>query len=114
MRERKRSSRARRRELPSQPAVGSGGYVRSRRRRPAHLLMPSATSAARDATPAARAANALAGEGYLVMLVCGIAIVLLLGIGAFVMSDTWLALAAGRVVAAHGPPAHDTLTAWTL
>jgi hypothetical protein len=48
------------------------------------------------------------------MLVCGIAIVLLLGIGAFVMSDTWLALAAGRVVAAHGPPAHDTLTAWTL
>jgi hypothetical protein len=39
---------------------------------------------------------------------------MLLGAGVFVMSDTWLALAAGRVVAGGGPPSTDTLTAWTL
>ncbi|MDX6514814.1 MAG: hypothetical protein QOH73_480, partial [Gaiellaceae bacterium] len=29
-----------------------------------------------------------------------------------IQSDTWLALVAGREVAQHGIPAHDTLTIW--
>jgi hypothetical protein len=55
-----------------------------------------------------------ADENYLVLLVCAAAGLLLLGGGLFVMSDTWLALVAGRVVAASGPPSTDALTAWTL
>jgi hypothetical protein len=49
-----------------------------------------------------------------VLLFCLAAALLFLGIGAFVTPDTWLALAAGRVVAHGGPPSSDTLTAWTL
>jgi hypothetical protein len=53
-------------------------------------------------------------ESYLVLLVCAAASLLLLGIGLFVMTDTWLALVAGRAVATSGPPATDSLTTWTL
>ena len=69
---------------------------------------------ARDEPFAPRLARGAAGENYLVLLVAAAATVLLLGIGAFVTADTWLALASGRVVADGGPPSTDTLTAWTL
>lgn len=48
------------------------------------------------------------------LLACAAAILLLLGLGFLVTADTWLALVSGRVVADGGPPATDTLTAWTL
>ncbi|UTI65904.1 hypothetical protein NBH00_06745 [Paraconexibacter antarcticus] len=47
------------------------------------------------------------------MLVLLTGALLFLGVGAFVTPDTWLAIAAGRVVAG-GIPHHDTLTAWTV
>jgi len=68
----------------------------------------------RPARLAARLIRGAASENYLVLLVGGATVLLLLGIGAFVTPDTWLALTSGRVVADGGPPSADSLTAWTL
>src|SRR4051812_13336370 len=80
--------------------------------RGASPTMTSAPGLARRSSH--RLTRLAASESYLVLLVSAACCLLLLGVGAFVMSDTWLALVAGRVVAGGGPPSTDMLTAWTL
>lgn len=60
-----------------------------------------------------RAASTASREGLVVVVAGLLAILVLLGLGFFVTPDTWLALVAGRLVARDGPPATDTLAAWT-
>jgi hypothetical protein len=46
------------------------------------------------------------------MAVAAFAIVLITHLRTALAADGWMALLSGRVVAQHGPPAHDTLTVW--
>lgn len=64
------------------------------------------------AKPAAvgRLAGFLDENGLLVMAVGAFAIVLLIGLRTDLVVDSWLAFAAGRWIAHHGLPSHDTLT----
>jgi hypothetical protein len=57
-------------------------------------------------------ANLLAHEPFLVLLVAVEAVILCFRLPAFVNSDTWLSIVAGRLVAEDGLPHHETLTVW--
>jgi hypothetical protein len=54
----------------------------------------------------------LAREGALIFSVCA-TLALLLGVATPGYSDTWLAIAAGQVITAHGLPHADNLAVWT-
>jgi hypothetical protein len=62
----------------------------------------------------ARAAGVVADwfgrEGLLVLVVCGYGAILLSLAKFLLSSDGWLGLVAGRLIARHGLPSHDTLT----
>jgi hypothetical protein len=57
-----------------------------------------------------RLARFLEENGLLVMALGAFAIVLLIGLRTDLVVDSWLALAAGRWIAQHGLPSHNTLT----
>ncbi len=57
-------------------------------------------------------ARALEENGVLVAVVAAFAAVLLVSLRNGMVGDGWLALVAGREVAQHGLPHHDTLTVW--
>jgi hypothetical protein len=61
---------------------------------------------------AARAAVLLEEDGTLVVVVAAFAAVLIVDLPNMLVTDGWMALLSGRVVAEHGLPAHDTLTIW--
>jgi hypothetical protein len=48
-----------------------------------------------------------------IVVVCAVVFLLAVSVSSLVVSDTWLALVDGRLVAAHGVPHVDTLAAWT-
>jgi hypothetical protein len=52
-------------------------------------------------------------NGTLVMVVGAFAVAMLTALRTGLAADGWLALVAGREIAHHGLPAHDTLTVWT-
>jgi hypothetical protein len=54
----------------------------------------------------------LGREGFLVLLVCGYAALLLAFAQRLVSTDSWFALVGGRLIARHGIPSHNTLTLW--
>ncbi|HEX3806431.1 MAG TPA: hypothetical protein VHV52_06585 [Gaiellaceae bacterium] len=59
--------------------------------------------------------RAFLGEnGLIVAVVAAWAAVLCVWLPHLFVSDTWLALVDGRLIARHGVPHHDTLTYWTL
>jgi hypothetical protein len=73
---------------------------------------------AEQATPSrsaagGRVATRLEEDGLLVIVVGAFAIVLVLALRHDLVVDGWLALAAGRWIAQHGLPSHDTLDVWT-
>jgi hypothetical protein len=59
------------------------------------------------------AARIVDRETFLILALSGYAIVLLGALATTFVSDSWLMLVAGREIAEHGFPAHDTLTVWT-
>jgi hypothetical protein len=60
-----------------------------------------------------RVTELLAREPFLVLLVAIQAVILCFRLPDHVRSDTWLSLVAGRLVARHGLPHHDTLAVWS-
>src|SRR4051812_30863770 len=59
-----------------------------------------------------RFARFVAENGTLVMVVGAFAMAMLATLQGSLAADGWLALLAGRLIAAHGLPMHDTLTIW--
>jgi hypothetical protein len=61
---------------------------------------------------ATRAALLLEEDGTLVVVIAAFAAVLIVDLRNMLVTDGWMALLSGRVIAQHGLPAHDTLTIW--
>ena len=59
-----------------------------------------------------RAVQLVDRETFVVVVLAGYAIVLLAAVTAPLVSDSWLMLVAGREIAHHGLPDHDSLTVW--
>lgn len=76
-----------------------------------HTAGPPLDPATEDALPA-RFARLAEENGTLVMVVAAFGVVMLTQLRHALVVDGWLALVAGREVAQHGLPSHDTLTVW--
>jgi hypothetical protein len=64
--------------------------------------------------PTRRPPLGLAGNELVVACVGYFALLVVVALPGELVQDSWLTLVSGREVAAHGLPAHDGLTAWTL
>jgi hypothetical protein len=75
--------------------------------------MSSEPATARDAPVVGRFVRSLEENGLLVICLGAFAIVLVVALRKDLVVDGWLGLEAGRWIAQHGLPSHDTLTVWT-
>jgi hypothetical protein len=71
------------------------------------------TAISRPAVRLARVGAFLEENGTVVVVIGAFAMVLLVALRGALGDDTWLAFLAGRQIAQHGLPAHDTLTLWS-
>jgi hypothetical protein len=74
---------------------------------------PAPGTAGAKQTALARVGRALEKDGTVVVVVAAFAATLITHLRTALAADGWMALLSGRVVAQHGLPSHDTLTAWT-
>src|SRR5690242_12512696 len=72
-------------------------------------LSPAAVASERAAS---RARTLREENGTLVMVLGTFAIAMLATVQGSLAADGWLGLLSGRLIVAHGLPAHDTLTLW--
>jgi hypothetical protein len=76
-------------------------------------VTPEHGAAVARPTGVVRAARWLERETFLVLVLAAYAVVLLGLLRRSLVSDSWLALVAGREIAENGVPGRDALTAWT-
>ena len=75
-------------------------------------IAPAHGKTAEKQTAVARVAGMLEENGTVVLIVAAFAAVLITHLRTALVTDGWMALLSGRVVAEHGLPSHDTLTIW--